>query len=262
MNPTTLNLLAVSVFAFTILSLVGPLLNISPGAVAVTVAGIAGLFAVDRFGAQGAGGNLLVDLVSRQSSEYRQRILRHEAGHFLTAHLLDVPVQSYTLSAWEAMKSGLPGLGGVIFDTESIEADLAAGSLSAQQINRYSIIWMAGIAAENQAYGNAQGGQDDQAKLRLLWQQIKGGASPEKSSEKSTAGSVNIAPVSEPPQTIQTQTIRAVDTQLRWALLQAQTLLEKQASAYEALVEAMASSASVEECCAQIDRHRVDLDVA
>ena len=53
MNPTTLNLLAVSVFAFTLLSLVGPLLNISPNAVAIALTGIAGVFALDRFVAHG-----------------------------------------------------------------------------------------------------------------------------------------------------------------------------------------------------------------
>lgn len=245
MNPTTLNVLAVSVFAFTLLSLVGPLLNISPGAVAVTVTGIAGVFAVDRFGAQGKGGNLLIDLVSRQSSEYRQRILHHEAGHFLTAHLLEVPVQSYTLSAWEAMRAGLPGLGGVVFDTAEIEAALTSGSLSAQQINRYCIIWMAGIAAENQTYGTAQGGSDDQAKLRMLWQQVKGG--------QDAADSQTSLPVGAQDTSVSS----AVDTQLRWALLQAKTLLEKQAEAYEALVKAMSERASVETCCAEIERCRV-----
>ncbi|MEL6880463.1 MAG: ATP-dependent Zn protease [Cyanobacteria bacterium J06607_10] len=229
MNPTTLNLLAVSVFAFTILSLVGPLLNISPGAVAIALTGCAGVIAVDRFGAQGKGGNLLIDLVSRQSSEYRQRILHHEAGHFLIAHLLDIPVESYTLSAWEAIKAGLPGLGGVVFDTTTIEAELAKGSLSAQQINRYCIIWMAGIAAEQRTYGNAQGGQDDQAKLKLLWQKT------------------------ERPE-------RGVDTHLRWSLLQAQSLLEKQESAYEALVTAMENRASVADCCSAIEQNRVEAE--
>ncbi|MBE9059793.1 ATP-dependent Zn protease [cf. Phormidesmis sp. LEGE 11477] len=227
MNPTTLNLLAISVFAFTMLSLVGPLINISPGAVAIALSGIAGVIAIDRFGAQGKGGNLLVDLVSRQSSEYRQRILHHEAGHFLVAHLLDIPVQSYTLSAWEATKAGMPGLGGVVLDTAAIEAELATGTLSAQQINRYCILWMAGIAAETQTYGSAAGGEDDQMKLRLLWQQTQ-------------------------------RTAAATETQIRWALLQAQTLLEKQKDAYNALVTAMSERASVESCLQIIEANRVE----
>lgn len=231
MNPTTLNLLAVSVFAFTLLSLVGPLLNISPAAVAVTLSGIAGVFAIDRFAAQGKGGNLLLDLVSTsQSSEYRQRILHHEAGHFLVAHLLNVPAQSYTLSAWEAIKSGLPGLGGVVLDTSDIEAARAGGPLSTQQINRYCIIGMAGIAAETQTYGTAEGGQDDQAQLKALWQ----------ITQKAN------------------QSAKPAETQLRWALLQAKTLLETQSAAYEALVSAMSKRASVAECQAQIEQHLID----
>ncbi|MEL6940317.1 MAG: ATP-dependent Zn protease [Cyanobacteria bacterium J06598_1] len=234
MNPTTLNLLAVSVFAFTLLSLVGPLLNISPGAVAITLSGIAGVFALDRFVAQGKGGNLLIDLVSSQSSDYRQRIVHHEAGHFLVAHLLDVPAESYTLSAWEAIRAGLPGLGGVVLDVSAIAPDVtasedAATPLSAQQLNRYCIIGMAGIAAESETYGTAEGGQDDRAQLKQLWKQA----------QKPESG---------------------LDTQLRWALLQAQTLLKAQSAAYEALVSAMTERASVAECQTQIEQHRADVD--
>lgn len=225
MNPTTLNLLAVSVFAFMLLSLVGPLLNISPAAVAIALTGCAGVIALDRFSWQGKGSNLLIDLLSGQSSEYRQRILHHEAGHFLAAHLLGIPVQSYTLSAWQGIKAGLPGLGGVI--VEPSEAGISgAESLSTQQINRYAIVWMAGIAAETQAYGSAQGGDDDKAQLRSLWQQI------------------NLSSAE-------------VDTQLRWALLQANTLLAKQQMAYKALVAAMAKQESVEACCKQIETYKI-----
>ncbi|MEL7330362.1 MAG: hypothetical protein AAGJ69_11090, partial [Cyanobacteria bacterium J06559_1] len=276
MNPTTLNLLAVSVFAFTLLSLVGPLLNISPGAVAITLTGCVGILALDRFSWQGKGGNLLVDLVSGQSSEYRQRILHHEAGHFLVAHLLDIPVESYTLSAWEGIKAGLPGLGGVVVDTSAInlsekslsvtslaqrsengetaDGEMAAGQtgcektgcaktgseqpesedpesegpksegpesvLSPQQINRYCILWMAGIAAECQTYGNAQGGDDDKAQLRRLW--------------LTTQPSLK--------QLTPAATATALETQTRWALLQAQALLKKQQVAYGALVSAMANN--------------------
>ncbi|MEL6777391.1 MAG: ATP-dependent Zn protease [Cyanobacteria bacterium J06597_16] len=249
MNPTTLNILSVSVFAFVLLSLVGPLLNISPGAVAIALTGCAGIVALDRFSWQGKGGNLIVDLFSSQNSEYRQRILHHEAGHFLVAHLLDIPVESYTLSAWEGIKAGLPGMGGVVVNTTAVDADSTSdgtdddtgddtdddtdtNTLSRQQANRYCIIWMAGIAAESQTYGSAQGGDDDKMQLRRLWQQIQPAA------DADTA-------------------LAAANTQMRWASLQAKTLLENQADAYQALVEAMAQRASVESCCQQIEAHRV-----
>ncbi|MGB3299289.1 MAG: ATP-dependent Zn protease [Phormidesmis sp.] len=227
MNPTTFNLVAVSVFAFMLLSLVGPLLNISPAAVAIALTGCGGLLALDRFSWQGKGGNLLIDLLSGQSSEYRQRILHHEAGHFLAAHLLGIPIQSYTLSAWQGIKAGLPGLGGVIIEPSVPDDDTAdAQPLTTQQINRYAIVGMAGIAAETQTYGSAQGGDDDKAQLRSLLQQSR-------------------LPSTE------------IDTQLRWALLQANTLLEKQQAAYQALVAAMAEQESVAVCCEQIETHKV-----
>lgn len=225
MNPTTLNLLALSVFAFTLLSLVGPLLNISPAAVAIALTGGAGVFALDRFSWQGKGANLLVDLFSSQGSEYRQRILHHEAGHFLAAHLLDIPVQSYTLNAWQGIKAGLPGLGGVVVDTSALEQPEADARLGEQQINRFCIVWMAGIAAETQTYGNAQGGDDDKAQLRRLWQQV-------------------------------TPSSTEADTQLRWALLQANTLITNQSGAYQALVKAMANQETVTVCCKQIEANR------
>ncbi|MEM6450237.1 MAG: ATP-dependent Zn protease [Cyanobacteria bacterium P01_D01_bin.105] len=231
MNPTTLNLLAISVFAFTILSLVGPLLNISPNAVAVVLTASAGLLALDRYGWQGKGGNLLIDLLSSQSSEYRQRILHHEAGHFLVAHLLGIPVQDYTLSAWQGIRAGLPGLGGVVVDTAAIEAlDNPKRGLTTTTVNHYSTVWMAGIAAERQKFGNAQGGDDDKAQLRRLWELT-------------------------PPQN---RTAAAADTQIRWALLQADTLLEDQSKAYQALVSAMGQQRSVQECCDLIEANRVE----
>lgn len=235
MNPTTLNLLAVSVFAFTILSLVGPLLHISPNAVAVVLAACVGLLALDRYGWQGKGGNLLIDLVSSQSSEYRQRILHHEAGHFLIAHLLGIPVQSYTLSAWQGIQAGLPGLGGVVVDTTTIEPSSAGTApLTTKMVNHYSTVWMAGIAAERQKFGDAQGGDDDKAQLRRLWELT-------------------------PPQN---RTAAAAETQMRWALLQADTLLETNAEAYQALVTAMGEQRSVEDCCSLIDANRTPEETA
>ncbi len=228
MNPTTFNLIAVSVFAFMLLSLVGPLLNISPGAVAIALTGCAGILALDRFSLKGKGGNLVIDLLSSQSSEYRQRILQHEAGHFLVAHLLEMPVQSYTLSAWEGIKAGLPGLGGVVIEALT---EKTAATPSRQQINRYCTVWMAGIAAEAQAYGSAQGGEDDQRQVQQLWAQAQ-------AAKVATAG-------------------ENAETQMRWALLQAQSLLAKQHRAYEALVIAMAERSPVSFCIQQINQHRV-----
>lgn len=238
MNHTTLNLLAVSVFGFTLLSLVGPLVHISPGAVAIALSGCAALVALDRFGWQGKGGNLVIDWLSGQNADYRQRIVHHEAGHFLAAYLLGIAVEGYTLSAWEGLKAGLPGLGGVVVTgpleatpesspESSPEAATSSESptelLPEQWLNRYCIVWMAGIAAEANVYGTVEGGDNDRAQLRRHWQKL--------------------------------QRPESAETQLRWALLQAQTLLKTHQGAYEALVSAMSQRLSVEDCCRQIEGH-------
>ena len=218
-----------------LLSLVGPLLNISPSAVAIALTGCVGLLALDRYGWQGKGGNLLIDLISGQSSEYRQRIIHHEAGHFLVAHLLGIPVESYTLSAWQGIKAGLPGLGGVVVDTSAIqEAAPNRERLTTQVLNHYSMIWMAGIAAEKQTFGSAQGGEDDKAQLRKLWE------------------------LTSPKY----RTSATAETQTRWAQMQANTLIETQSAAYKALVEAMSALRPVDECVAQIDARLIDTEDA
>ena len=194
---------------------------------AVTRTGCAGVFALDRFANRGRGGTLLVAFFAGRDSEYRERILHHEAGHFLVAHLLDIPITGYTLSAWEAFRANLPGLGGVMFDTAEIETALNEKALTKQQINRYCIVWMAGVAAETQTYGSAEGGEDDRAKLRFLWEQTPAPRTP-------------------------------VDTQARWAQLQAQSMLEKQSDAYEALVSAMRDRAPTDECRQRINEQKVE----
>jgi hypothetical protein len=225
MNPITLNIIAVSVFVVTLLSLLGPLIHVTPDVVAIATTACFGLVAVDRIGWQGLGGTLIIDWLSQRSPDYRQRIVHHEAGHFLVAHLLEIPITGYTLNAWDAWRAGIPGNGGVVFEATEIEAEMAQGTLSAQQLNRYSTVWMAGIAAEQLVYGNSQGGQDDWLKLQQLWQQLN-------------------RPLAE------------ATLKRRWSVLQAKTLLEREATAYQALVTAMAEGASVESCQAVIEQNR------
>ena len=227
MNQTTLNLIAISVFAITLSSLLGPMLGLSPVAPAIATVGLLGLATLDRFGWEGRGGTFLVSWFAGLSAEYRERVLRHEAGHFLVAHLLDISVINYTLSAWEAWRKGLPGQGGVVVDAQGLEAELARGELSTQRLDRYGIVWMAGVAAEILTYGSAEGGDDDRQKLQMLWRQLN-------------------RPLAE------------YEVKQRWLALQARTLIEKHWPAYEALVKAMSNRASVEECRQVIQQRRVD----
>lgn len=217
MNQASLNLIAITIFTLVMSSLLGPLIHLSPVVPAIAAATILGLGTLDTFSLQGQGSALLLDWVAGFSAEHRDRIIHHEAGHFLVAHLLEIPVAGYTLTAWEAFRAGQPGLGGVSFDLEELDAELAEGKLSAQRCDRYCTVWMAGIAAENLKYGNAEGGGDDRQKFRFLL-----------------------------------TTLRRPDGEIalkeRTATFQAKTLLEQHQDSYNALIEAMRRRASVQEC--------------
>ncbi|MEL6384916.1 MAG: ATP-dependent Zn protease [Cyanobacteria bacterium J06626_18] len=219
MGQLTLNLVAITIFLVTMATLLGPLLQIPQAVPVVAIAAILSIAVLDQASWNGTIGNLLTNGVARFFEEERQRVLHHEAGHFLVAFLLNIPVTDYTLTAWEAWRKGLPGIGGVQFDTTALEEPLAAGKISAQLLNRYCTVWMAGIAAEKKVYGEAKGGQDDRQKFGILWQQLQ-------------------------------RPFQEGQVRQRWAVLQAKSLLDKHADAYESLVTAMAEGIPAAECIA------------
>ncbi|NJL49300.1 MAG: ATP-dependent Zn protease [Leptolyngbyaceae cyanobacterium SM2_5_2] len=217
MRDTTLNTIAIVIFLTTMASLLGPLVHLSPALVAGVAATGLGVFTLDQLNLQGRIGNILTDSLAWLSPEHRQRVLHHEAGHFLVAVLLDIPIEAYTLSTWEAWQRGLPGQGGVIFGFSDLDPQALQERQTPQWIDRYCQVWMAGIAAEQMVYGNAIGGDDDTRALSILWQGL--GRSKTESLMKQ-----------------------------RWAALQAKTLLEQHRPAFEALVEVMAARQPVETC--------------
>ncbi|MEA5502344.1 ATP-dependent Zn protease [Halotia wernerae UHCC 0503] len=217
MSQTALNLVAISIFLMTLSVLLGPLINLSPTVPALATFTILGIATLDNFGLQGKGGTIFLDWIARFSPEYRDRIIHHEAGHFLVAHLLDIPVTGYTLSAWEAWKQRQPGQGGVTFDDSELASQLERGTISAQILDRYCTIWMAGIAAETLVFDNAEGGTDDKTKLARVLSAL--GLSESTCQQKQ-----------------------------RFHTLQAKTLLQENQSRYEALVQAMRERASVKDC--------------
>ncbi|MGE5658026.1 MAG: ATP-dependent Zn protease [Actinomycetota bacterium] len=217
MRETSLNAIAITVFAMTFFALLGPMFNLSPAIPAIAVACLLGLATLDTFQWQGQGGTLLLDWLAGASPDRRDRILRHEAGHFLVAHLLGIPVTSYALNAWEAFRQGQSAQGGVRFEDQELATQLQQGALSSQLLDRYCIVWMAGIAAENLVYGNVEGGAEDRAKIRTILTQLRRPASEYKLKEN-------------------------------WASLQAKNLLQTHQLAYEALVAVMAERTPVTEC--------------
>lgn len=217
MSQTAINLTAIAIFIMTLSTLLGPLFHLSPTLPALATFTILGVATVDAFSLKGKGGNLLLDWIAGFSSEHRERVLHHEAGHFLVASLLDIPVCGYTLSAWEAIKQKQPGQGGVSFDDNELASQLEQGQISARMLDRYCTIWMAGIAAETLVFQNAEGGLDDKDKLRQVLSSL--GVSKSVCEQKQ-----------------------------RFCLLQAKTLLQEHWTAYQALVKAMRQRSSVAEC--------------
>lgn len=217
MSQLGLNLVAIAVFLMTISVLLGPLLHIPAELPAVITFAVLGIVSVDSFFLQGKGGNLFLDWLAGFSPNYRDRIIHHEAGHFLAAHLFSIPIIDYSLSAWEALQQGTPGQGGVRFNDEEIQNQLKTGKIGAQMLDRYGTVWMAGIAAEQLVFADAQGGNDDRSLLTSLLKNA--GFSPLMCEQKQ-----------------------------RSYLLQAKTILEENLTTYQLLVQAMRDRASVSEC--------------
>lgn len=215
MQQTGLNIIAIAIFTMTLSCLLGPILNISPFIPAATTFGILGLVTVDTLSLNNRGVSLLLDLFA--SAEQRQRVIHHEAGHFLTAYFLGLPITGYTLTAWEALKQGHYGRGGVIFDTQELTEKPFQLEERRLTLDRLCTVWMAGIAAEKLVYETAEGGQEDVQQLRMA------------------LGLAGLSP-------------QAYGQKERWAQLQATNLLKRYQQSYEALVTAMEARKSVAEC--------------
>lgn len=215
MQETGLNILAITIFFITLSVLIGPIFNISPAIPATITFVLLSLVTIDTLGWRNQGINLLIDLFA--SEEQKKRIIYHEAGHFLTAYLLEIPVTGYTLTAWETLKNNNSGSGGVIFETNIIQQkteDLREFNLV---LERIGIVLMAGIAAEKIIYQNSEGGEEDLQKFTNIYANLG-------------------------------ITMSNLQMKQRQAILQAQNLIETHKNSYLALVEGMTIRKSVAEC--------------
>jgi hypothetical protein len=212
MSDTTVNAVAIAIFTMTLSALLGPLFHISPLLPALGTLSVLGLVTADQLGWEGKGTNLLLSLWASPAEKQRQ--LHHEAGHFLVAYYLGIPVLDYQLGAWQSFQRGQVGQAGVQFDLSGLDQDWQTFPL---QLERWSTVLMAGIAAEQLQYGQAQGGQNDRQQLHQVF---------------ALAG----LPSQQWP------------LKERWALLQAKNYLQRHASAYQNLMQAMAEGASVVTC--------------
>jgi len=220
MQQTGLNILAISIFTITLSVLVGPIINLSPFIPATITFVLLSLVTIDTLSLENKGINLLVNIFS--SPEQKERVIYHEAGHFLTAHLFKIPITSYSLSAWETLKQNNGGSGGVIFETKLLEEkqqDLREFNLI---IERFGVVLMAGIAAEKLQYESSMGGKEDLVKFREIYSPI-------------------------------TLTSSNLEMRKRLAILQATTIIETHQNTYLKLVEFMRQRKSIAECQQMID---------
>ncbi|EMS52575.1 hypothetical protein CFC21_098825 [Triticum aestivum] len=193
----------------------------------LTFVGLLFVWSVDLIYYNGGGRNLVLDTIAHSLSEkYHNRVIEHEAGHFLIAYLLGVLPKEYTITCLDTlMKQGSLNVqaGTAFVDFEFVE-EINTGKLSAKMLNKFSCIALAGVATEYLLYGYAEGGLDDVNKLDGLF--------------KSLGFTQNKA-----------------DSQVRWAVLNIVLILRRHEKARSKLKEAMSSGRSVGSCIEVIEEN-------
>uniref|UniRef100_A0A803KPE6 Stress regulated protein n=1 Tax=Chenopodium quinoa TaxID=63459 RepID=A0A803KPE6_CHEQI len=184
------------------------------------------------------------------SQKYHNRVIQHEAGHFLIAYLLGILPKSYTLSSLEALskEGSLNVQAGTNFvDFEFVEelVQLAyaltnAGKMSSTvwsllgasfyEAPLFSCIALAGVATEYLLYGYAEGGLADINKLDGLLKSLG-------------------------------FTHKKADSQLRWAVLNTILLLRRHEEARAKLADAMSKGMSIGSCINVIEEAVDDEDL-
>ena len=160
---------------------------------------------------------------------YTRTVREHEAGHFLVAYLLGCPIEACVLDPFAAAKDGrimAGGAAGTVFFDPELGRAMSGGRLTREIIDRYSVVVMAGIAAEAAQNGKAEGGLADETALVQLLGSLDNG---------------------------RTWDLPRVRNQARWAASQALLLLREHGAAYKALCVALERGEGVGKCVLAIE---------
>lgn len=151
-----------AVGGITVAALLGPLVGLGPGVVALGAAGALAALTLDaaRFG--GLGGHLLAEALPGGQGRLR-RIALHEAAHGLVAAENDLAVEGVLVGTLACLRAGLRCNGSTVFAVPE------HSKMSAPDLRRWSQVLQAGIVAEELQFGSARGGSDDRALLGRLW---------------------------------------------------------------------------------------------
>ncbi|XP_027353315.1 uncharacterized protein LOC113863797 [Abrus precatorius] len=195
-------------------------LAISPQQIFYISLGLLFLWTLDSVSFGGGISGLVVDTIGHSfSQKYHNRVIQHEAGHFLIAYLVGILPKGYTISNLDALKKegSLNIQAGTAFVDFEFLQEVNSGKVSATTLNKFSCIALAGVSTEYLIYGFAEGGLDDIRKLDLL---LKGLGFTQKKA----------------------------DSQVRWSVLNTVLLLRRHEAARAKLAEAMSMGKSVGSC--------------
>ncbi|XP_034706636.1 uncharacterized protein LOC117930219 [Vitis riparia] len=205
----------------------------SPQQLLLLSLGLLFLWTLDLVSFNGGVGSLVLDTIGHTfSQKYHNRVIQHEAGHFLIAYLLGILPKGYTLTSLEALqKEGSLNIqaGTAFVDFEFLE-EVNSGKVSATMLNRFSCIALAGVVTEYLLYGYAEGGLADINKLDLL---LKGLGFTQKKA----------------------------DSQVRWSVLNTVLILRRHKQAQGKLTEAMSMGKSVGACIGVIEENIDNTDI-
>ena len=183
---------------------------------------------------------VLTDKFSLVFPDYRERTLRHEAGHFLLAYLHGAPIASYSLELRGARVSANRFCCLLLFVSDPLrphspfsqvqlaqavlQRKLYAGRLEDEELDSLAVIAMGGVAAEAIKYEEVIGQTEDLFDLQSLMNKSQ--------KELSDSEQQNLT---------------------RWAVSRAVGLLRENSDAYERLMEKMSQNATVFECIQAIE---------